>query len=481
MKILLKIIFFGLATSLLLTNCNKYLDVKPEDKVLDDQIFSSAANIESALNGVYINLAKDALYGNNLTKTTLDVLAQYYNVTSNGYGTQFNSLASYNWANSLSFIESIWTNSYSSVLNLNTIIRKVSGLNTDIISEDEKKIVLGESYALRAFIHFDLLRIFGPVLKTDSTSKSIPYKYADIARIDSLLPANVVVQNILKDVDSALNLLQNDPIIKNGVVKLQSSDGDYLRMRNRRMNYFALKAFLARVYLYIGKNDLANKTAKDVISQSANFFPWSDPTLTEVGIANPDRIFSSEVLFGLDNFNMYNSQNSYFAASAFDSRLLAPLPNILTNIFENDLNDFRFRSQFAIDPTSTKTFKTFFKYADVTSKVASYRNFQPLIRISELYLIIAETENDYTSASNYINLVRFNRGLIDITLTSSSRDLLIQREYTREFWGEGQLFFYLKRKNITSITNGASATNATISMTASKYVLRLPNSETNYQ
>jgi hypothetical protein len=53
----------------------------------------------------------------------------------------------------------------------------------------------------------------------------------------------------------------------------------------------------------------------------------------------------------------------------------------------------------------------------------------------------------------------------------------IQKEYQKEFWGEGQLFFYYKRTNKTSIPSAISGT-ANVTMTAAKYVVPLPLSET---
>ena len=38
-----------------------------------------------------------------------------------------------------------------------------------------RKMIIGEAMALRAFLHFDMLRLFGPVYKLHPEMESIPY------------------------------------------------------------------------------------------------------------------------------------------------------------------------------------------------------------------------------------------------------------------------------------------------------------------
>ncbi|WP_315815445.1 RagB/SusD family nutrient uptake outer membrane protein [Paraflavitalea speifideaquila] len=103
----------------------------------------------------------------------------------------------------------------------------------------------------------------------------------------------------------------------------------------------------------------------------------------------------------------------------------------------------------------------------------------PMVRLSEMYYIMAECEPDATKAREYFNTVRKNRGLVDIA-PSANLNTELQKEYQKEFWGEGQLFYYYKRRNITSIPNGAAA-SGNITMNAAKYVFPLPLSETQYR
>lgn len=469
--LLLTILFLSMVS------CSKYLDVQPEDKFLENQVYGSQTSIRNVINGIYLNLAKPAVYGRELTATTLDVLAQYYNcaATSHPFYTTFGY--KYTDATAMSHTTAIWNNAYTAILNINLFIHNVDSTN-NVLSAEEKNLLLGEAYGLRAFVAFDLLRLFGPVYATDSTKTSIPYPVTPESKIEALLPANTVITNVLADLSTAATLLEKDPVRTAGIKAPDTMADKFFSLRNRRMNYYAVKTLQARVLLYRRDNTGAAATATAVINEATPWFPWSPSSLSAPGIVNPDRIFSSEVIFGLENADMYATQTSWFAAS-LNTSLLAPLPQRLTAIYEDYNNDYRYRINFDVDRTSVRTDKTFFKYADIQNKNLLYRKLQPLVRLTELYYIAIEGETDDSRASTLLNTVRYNRGLPPVTINGDKRNQLT-KEYQKEFWGEGQLFYYYKRINLPAINSGSSA-NATIAMTPAKYVVPLPLSETTFR
>ena len=64
-----------------------------------------------------------------------------------------------------------------------------------------------------------------------------------------------------------------------------------------------------------------------------------------------------------------------------------------------------------------------------------------------MYYIIAETATDETEALDALNTVLFNRGVKELEDKTQLAGML-RDEYRREFFGEGQLFFYYKRLNV---------------------------------
>ena len=51
-----------LVIPLLLSSCESWLDVKPNDRISEEATFSTPRGFELALNGVYVDLNKTSLY-----------------------------------------------------------------------------------------------------------------------------------------------------------------------------------------------------------------------------------------------------------------------------------------------------------------------------------------------------------------------------------------------------------------------------------
>ncbi|KAF5269741.1 hypothetical protein FQR65_LT17947 [Abscondita terminalis] len=155
-----------------------------------------------------------------------------------------------------------------------------------------------------------------------------------------------------------------------------------------------------------------------------------------------------------------------------DVVITAPDPQRLDEIYEKLMNDYRYRVNWRDGGSAGKTYKTFIKYEDINEQNVSFRNFQSLLRLSEMYYIAAECEPDPLQAITLLNTVRTNRGLPDLSPKANVTTELF-KEYRKEFWGEGQTFFYFKRRALTGIPNG-SANGFTIKMDTTKYVVPWP-------
>jgi hypothetical protein len=232
-----------------------------------------------------------------------------------------------------------------------------------------------------------------------------------------------------------------------------------------------VKGLLARVYLWTGKKDQARNAALAVINEGEKWFPWTSYDVAN-DLTNPDRIFSSELLFGLYTPGMYTFYNTYFSPAVYDGAIMVPDTTRLQNVYENNKNDYRYSVSWKRDG---KSYPTFFKYADLPMTTKPWRFLQPLLRKSELYFILAETETDPVKALDYLNTARRRRGLVALDNTANI-PIELRKEYQKEFWGEGQLFFYYKRNNVTDVPSG---TYPYVWYTvAPAYVVPLPLSET---
>ncbi|RQO74453.1 hypothetical protein DBR43_03410 [Pedobacter sp. KBW06] len=455
------------------TGCKKFLDVKPNDKFLESQVFSSENGVKTALNGVYLNMAATSLYGGNLTMGTLEVMAQRYNLSAFNHNWAQYGAYNYNDVRVFSTMNTIWSGSYKQILNLNVFIRQLNN-SSGVVSASKANLLKGEAYGLRAMLHLDLLRLFGPVYSTGSTLPAIPYYTQPQTQSSGNLPANLVMEKVLADLDTAALLLANDPIILEGKQAVSApNDADvFYKYRNMHMNYYAVRALQARANLYAGNNQKALAYATQVIIEAGKWFTWTNDGLP-ITPAYTDRKFTPEVIFGLQNLDIYNQFNALFRYDVGAASLLAPQRQRLTANYTP--SDYRYISWFRVPPSGTSDL-TFFKFESVIADSEDFRRFlQPLIRISEMYYIAAETHADPAEAFKYLNIVLRNRGIPDLPLTANLQNE-IQNEYTREFYGEGQLFYYYKRRGLTAIPNGSLATG-NLTVAAQQYVVPIPESE----
>lgn len=488
MKIkILNILILLTVSVVMFTSCNDWLDVRPTDRVLEDEMFESQKGYQTALNGIYIELNSNTLYGSNLSVGMVDVMAQYYKVKGNAdHSLALYGEYSYAQAGSKARFDDIWRKSYQVIFNINTIIEKTKA-DPNVLSEDFREIILGECYALRAMMHFDLLRLFGPIYQLESQKEAIPYQKGIEFNIENLLSANDVIKEILADITLSETHLSNDPVLENGSTFQPAEDGSVrFSYRQQRMNILATKALKARVYLWSGNTQEALAAAKEVISKTHEtdpmLFPFSDyADITST--AYPDRIFSSEILFG-----HYNSRRSDIFRLLFNSALseygiLTMFEERIEDMFDDD-NDFR-KKFWRLENVDSREVYVFSKYEDIAitgTDINSLRfdvmvkNIVPAFRMSEMYLIAAEATNDITEAVTYVNAVRNARNCLSIQFTEEEKERVLSNEYLREFLGEGQMFFYYKRKEYKNLPNGGSPTT-TFNMDLTNYVLPLPDSE----
>ena len=461
-----------------LSACDSWLDVKPVDKVLEDQLYQTETGFKEALNGIYIELNQNSLYGGELMFRMVEILAQRYKISEVANDKNV-VIYNYDDADVEKRIDAVWTQAYSLIMNCNLIIKNADA-KKEIFTGDNYNIIKGEALALRAMLHFDLLRLFGPVYKTNAEDISICYNEQFAYSASDLLPASEVIGKILQDLKAAEALLADDPIITAGPLASDGLDNDNsLRYRNLRLNYYAVEALMARVYLYAQQDQKALEMARKVVAVQEQWFPWVkfNDVMLESNKSR-DFVFSTELVFALQNRKRGDIFTDYFTSDLDASKLLIPDENVLKNIFTND-NDWRYTSMWQVPKDGKFTARCFHKY-EQTEELRPHNYLLPMIRISEMFFIVAETTDDTNEAHDMLNRVRKNRGQIPFE-ENEQIDVksVVADEYVREFFGEGQLFYYYKRVNAPAIPAGNGGT--AVEMNAVKYCLPVPRSEIDYR
>lgn len=473
----IKILILGVALVFGMSSCKDWIqDVDTRDKQLEDDIYSTEGGIKSVLNGLYLNLAERNLYGESLTTSTVEILGGVYDMSA--YTTENNPsrfyLAKYDWsaATSKDLASGIWNTGYTYIRNVNDFITHLEEYapSINVLSPKERQLMLGEAYALRAYVHFDLLRLFGPVYKINSTAESIPY-YKRVSHLkQERLPANEVMAEVLSDIDVALEYLAEDPILTDGAMAQGLTGTEFWDLRKYRLNFYAVKAFKARALLYGEQPTEAAALAKELIEDEdfQETFPWSE------GYSEDDRLLVDDVLFAFYSPEMYKRYDASYDGSIITdlkSMLAMAGPdaarifvNITSGAGDSDYRSKNLQTYSQLDGYYVRKYKK-------TLNDNLKRYMIPLIRKAELYYIVAEVDAD----ASYIQTVLTARNsLLSISPVFNQDDLT--NEFARETLQEGQLFFYYKRLNSPIIKNRGTE----IEMSATKYRLPYPVKEDDF-
>ncbi len=471
-----------IACTTLFASCDSWLEVKPYDQIAEGELQKSEEGYQKMLNGIYIDLNSDALYGQTLSVEMIEVMGGAYTIgTDNSVWGNYKDLSSYQynteyWRNRL---DQTWNKAYALILNCNKILETIDG-NKNLFTDGSYYIIKGEALALRAMLHFDMLRLFGPVYSKDSDKKAIPYYTKQTNSPEPILTAQEVMEKITTDYEDALNYLANDPVKTEGTMMSSTEDGssNFLRYRALRLNYYAVEALMARAYLYMGNKTEAFKYATDVIKTAdQNIFPFVDKNLVIGSPADPDRIFSSEVLFALTNTSRGTIHKNFFDPSRLPNYVFRMDDSMMSNLVYGGAattggyqDDYRYRACWM----ATGSNRYFYKYSDMVANGSIQNTMIPMVRLGEMFLIAAESQSgDLKAGVQYVNALRRNRGVA--SLTTLTPDLL-KYEYIRELYGEGQLFYLYKRLNSDIITSATSSKNPKASDLI--FVVPLPDTET---
>lgn len=476
------IIFISLTLLTCLSSCNDWLDVSPKTQIKSDDNYSSEQGFKDALTGVYLLMENESLYGKELTFGMLDAMAQYYTAlaTSNTY----NYDMAFDYDNSAveSRINNVWSEMYTAIANDNELIAQIDKADQNIFTGRNYHLIRGEAYALRAFMHFDLLRMFGESYVANPNDKCIPYIKSVSADITPLSTVSEVIDLCLQDLAMAESELISDPVVAGSVT---DSDETYERDRTFKMNYYAVKLLQARIFLYKSDYKNALEAAREVINQ--NVFYWTpENEITTTNSYQRNRVFSEELIFCLYDTNLRNRYSSYFTSELNGLLMSEESYQAVYELYEAGYSgDFRY----AYQTTELDGQHYSAKLQQPTSGNTSYMFRMPLMRLSEAYYIAAECETEMNSdvemSVTYLNIVRRNRNLSDelqaTQLTTSDVRDEIRKEYTKEFMCEGQLYYYFKRKNFSAIPVYTAIGDAvSTTLVTPNYVFPLPDDEIEY-
>lgn len=440
-----KIFLFSLIGLFWLQGCSDFLDVTPRGQLDQNVQFNDVQGFKDAMFGVYASMAQKQLYGKELSFGLLDVLGQTsQNNIAYAYAQNYDYLSQFVRPT----IDDIWYKSYEVISYLNNIIYHLE--NTSLKSPD-LTYIKAEALALRAFLHYDIARLFADNYQTNPQAKGIPYSYLFDLKNRKVYSLKETFDNVLKDLDEAEKLFEQEKYDASNTASLE----DYPARGSNFSYYFnkyAVKALKARVFYTLGLSNQAAQYANEVIMQKDLFHLSSYDNFSKV----KEFPASGEMIFGV-------SVNSADIAKAY-SEIYLRKDQETYSIARKDLEKLYKTSEFTAENTDVR-YSTYYRKQGrraefirflSDSDESNFKNFTgiPLISLSEMYYIYAESvyDSDMEKAKSLLNEVRKSRGLSAINNDLiSTKELFIREmrdERMREMPGTGQIFFSLKHYQI---------------------------------
>lgn len=464
MKTPYKILLIALVSILLHTGCEEWLDVTPDSSLTKEDLLKTEEGFLDVLHGVYIGFVDDQLYGQELTYGFMDVLAQYYDNIPSTPQHIYNNAAKYDYQDALvksGIIDKIWVNMYNNIANCNVILDNID-TDPSIFTENNYDRVKAEALALRAFMHFDLLRMYAPAYSESTKNETgIPYvdKFTNVKIPFSSI--DEVCQRISQDLLIAKELLREFDVMGPVDESIQSYPEYKISNRKGWINYYAITALMARLSLYMDKKVEALQYVEEFTTDHAGTkIKWGSQGNFNYNFYIWERIFS--VYISVSPY-MLTKVEKYFDVETADEK------NILKVSLDRTFELYETASGGSSD----------WRYLDWLSKtddnyIIKFNTLSgiPIIKLAEIYLIAAECtkDTDPVKSLEYLNAIRLNRGLPDLLATDDLTEE-IHKEYAKEFLGEGQLFYYYKRLGYEYIPYWGDAVDNTV------YVFPLPDTE----
>lgn len=215
MKKIYTILFTLCLVGMSLVSCSDWLDVRPADEIKEEYLFETGNGYRTALNGIYRKMATFDLYGSNLSWGIIDAWGQVYdlqNSPDNGGGKAMKKISDFAYKNSelVPTTDAMWVAAWNIIANCNNLVQQIVEEDTMLFYSrtKEKNMILGEAIALRAYMHFDLLRMYAPSPAMNPGERTfIPYVDKYPSYLSDRQTVDYCLQHIITDLEEAQKML----------------------------------------------------------------------------------------------------------------------------------------------------------------------------------------------------------------------------------------------------------------------------------
>lgn len=456
-----KIFIITIMSVFAFTSCNDALEILPADSIPAEVAFESVADLQNGMNSVYRQYNP---------ANTIDFSSTFTDDTKIGGDNGGQKVSFHNWVMNPGTAEAqaMWGNNYATINSINRILDASSAITPNASQQVQYDKILGDCYALRAFLHLELLSYYG--VSFDAGAPGIPY--SDFVVVFEQLPrltSGEVFTKINEDLDRAYNLI--DPAY---------TDPGYVSRD-------FITAVRARAGLFSGDSATALTATQDLIAK----YPLANQ-LQYVNMFGDDTD-NTEVIFKL--YRVAGSSDQiiggvwYFTGTG---GAFLEMSNEFYDLISADAGDIRFPVN--VDLAASNPANNVHMIGKYLGKGGfNYINDIKVFRVSEMYFIRAELlakAGDYTGAALLLKQVRDARTGSDTvqstfnTLQAAVNEILVERR--KELAYEG--FRYVDVKRTNSITNAGferdasdcgSGTPCSLAASDYRFVFPVPLAELN--
>ncbi len=439
MKKYINIALMALAV-LVFSSCEEFLDKEPVDQLGEGSFYTNDEELNMAAMACYSGLRSLTNEEWRLSEVRSDNARLYIKNTGDAINVRLRQLDNFTVETTHDENTSYWEAAYKAIDNCNVVLE-----NLDVVGDaDLKEQLEGEARFIRAYIYFNLVRLYGPVfLVTERLS------------IDdgNDLPRSSV-QEVYDVIENDLSLAAG----ASGSTALLPTT--YASSEKGRVTSWAAKTLLAKVYLTLERYSDAKTLLTDVKNNSGHSLLGSYASVFDVNNEmNNEIIFAVRYLSGgygqgAPFANYFSPRDGTFVAGraynyntptndlveAYDAEGDGVRKDVVMNATWIDDS-----GNLNAVPFVTKFFSTFENELDA-------ENDWIVLRFADVLLMLAEIENEISTVANalpYINEVRdrVNLDPIEEVDVPTKRDMMlaIEKERRLEFAFENHRYYDLLR------------------------------------
>lgn len=413
MKKLLILLF--IATTIY--SCDDQLDRAPVDVLINSTAFETVEDISTATDGVYTNFNPNVIIDIN------EIFTDNSRIGKDNGGQKLNILNQV--VNTLTNSGGIWGNRYGSINDCNRVIQASEIITVGFGEQERLDNLLGQVYAMRAFLHFDLLVYYGADI-TDPSALGVPYQET-VSSDDA--PARLSTQETLDKINADLELAST--LISDEFDDNSRITQDFITFLRARIALFTedWNGVIARTTSIIGEYPLANQGEYEAMF---------------LGDGN-----DVEVIYKYDNVLGFNRNIAgEFIFTGTGGNFIG-MADGLFDLLEAEGEDGDIRFLVNTNPEDADDENTINKYPPIAG---NYINDFKIFRVSEAYLMRAEAHahlGNFSEAAINVQAIRNARkGVVGETqaysnLQSAIADIAFERRL--ELCFEGHRYLDLKR------------------------------------